>query len=203
MINGLGSSSSPASDINGDGFDDLRSGKTVIFGRDFTDSVTQTGTAGNDTLTGTAGDDILIGGLGNDRLIGGMGIDVLYGSAGDDILSFGAIDRRLNGGSGTDTLRIDTSGINLDLSNRLSEFEIIDITGTGNNSLTFTRLDVLNLSDTTNRLIVNGNSGDTATSTGQGWTLGGTTTLNGILYDHYTVGAATLLVDTEITQTIT
>ena len=49
----------------------------------------------------------------------------------------------------------------------------------------------------------NGNAGDTATSTGQGWTLGGTTTLNGTLYERYTVGAATLLVDTDITQMIT
>jgi hypothetical protein len=79
----------------------------------------------------------------------------------------------------------------------------IDITGTGNNSLIFTRLDVLDLSDTTNQLIVNGNAGDAVTFTGLGWTAGSTTTLNGILYDRYTIGAATLLVYTDITQTIT
>ncbi len=216
-----GSSLSSAGDVNGDGFDDLMIGayranpngqkwageSYVVFGRDFTKSVTQAGTTVNDTLTGTAGDDILVGDLGNDRLIGGLGIDVLYGGAGNDILSFGRIDRRLNGGSGTDTLRIDTSNINMDLraiaNNKITEFELIDLRGTGNNSLNFTRLDLLDLSDTTNQLIVNGNAGDTATSTGQGWTLGGTTTLNGILYDRYTVGAATLLVDTDIAQTIT
>jgi hypothetical protein len=35
--------------------------------------------------------------------------------------------------------------------NKFTAFEIIDITGTGNNSLAFTRLDLLDLSDTTNR----------------------------------------------------
>jgi uncharacterized protein with PIN domain len=217
---GAGTSVSGAGDVNGDGFDDLTVGAPgadpngqsfagesyVIFGRDFTGSVTNAGTANNDTLTGTASDDILVGGLGNDRLIGGGGIDVLYGGAGNDTLSFGAIDRRLNGGSGVDTLRIDGRD-NIDLTtisnNKFTAFEIIDITGTGNNSLAFTRLDLLDLSDTTNRLIVNGNAGDKVTSTGQGWTLGGTTTVDSVLYRQYTSGAATLLVDADITQTIT
>jgi predicted nucleotidyltransferase len=84
-----------------------------------------------------------------------------------------------------------------DLLDRLIEFEIIDIIGTGNNSLTFTRLDVLNLLYTSNRLIANGNAGDKSTE--QGWTTGGTTTLNGILYNRYMVGEAILLVDADIT----
>lgn len=112
----------------------------------------------------------------------------------------------MDGGSGTDTLRIDGAD-SIDLTtisnNKFTAFEIIDITGTGNNSLAFTRLDVLDLSDTTNRLIVNGNAGDKVTSTGQGWTFGGTTTLDSILYRQYTAGAATLLVDADITRTIT
>ncbi len=225
-INGIdegdasGDSVSSGGDINGDGFDDLIVGAPnaaptrgiiydysagesyVIFGRDFTDSVTNAGTAGNDTLTGTAANDVLVGGLGNDRLIGSGGIDVLYGGAGNDTLSFGAAARRIDGGSGRDTLRIDGNGANLDLSNKLREFELIDITGTGNNSLTFTRLDVLNLSDTTNQLIVNGNAGDRVTSTGQGWAFAGTTTVDNILYRQYNSGAATLLVDADVTQSL-
>lgn len=217
VLSGSGSSVSKAGDVNGDGFDDIIIGALsgqydagqsyVVFGRDFTGKVNRAGTAANDLLTGTVNNDILVGGLGNDILRGGGGTDVLIGGAGNDVLSFEVTDRRLDGGSGTDTLSIDTSNITLDLTtlanNRVTQFEIIDITGTGNNNLAFSRLDVLNLSDTTNRLIVKGNAGDKVASTGQGWTKGSTTTLNGILYNQYTVGVATLLVDADITQTIT
>jgi hypothetical protein len=65
------------------------------------------------------------------------------GGTGNDTLSFGAIDTRSNGGSGIDTLRIDSRD-SIDLTtisnNKFTAFEIIDITGTGNNSLAFTRL---------------------------------------------------------------
>jgi len=47
-----------------------------------------------------------------------------------------------------------------------------------------------------------GNVGDRITSTLQGWISGGTTPLDNNLYNRYTSGAATLLVDTDITQTI-
>ncbi|PPS45141.1 S-layer family protein [Chroococcidiopsis sp. TS-821] len=226
VINGInaydfsGSSVSSAGDIDGDGFADLiidapganflgqyDAGESyVIFGRDFTNSVTHLGTDGDDTLIGTNGDDILIGGRGNDRLIGGRGADVLYGGAGDDTLSFGVRDRRLDGGSGTDTLTVDISNTTIDLTtlprNQIRSIEIIDLTGTGDNNLILTRLNLLNLSDTTNRLIVNGNAGDSVTSTGQGWIRGDETTLNGITYNQFTAGAATLLIGTDLTQTI-
>ena len=208
----LGSSVSSAGDLNGDGFDDVivaassSSESYVIFGRDFTNKVNRLGTPGDDLLIGTNGNDILIGGLGNDTLRGGRGSDVLYGGAGDDVLIFGPQNHHMDGGSGTDTLAIEVSSMTMALTaiprNRISGIEIIDLTGTSNNSLKLDRLNVLNLSDTTNELIVKGNAGDRIASTLQGWMSNGTTTLDNNLYNRYTSGAAILLVDSDITQTI-
>ncbi|WP_155706647.1 calcium-binding protein [Gloeocapsopsis dulcis] len=214
----FGFSVGAAGDINGNEFDDFMVGALfadpngrnaagesyVIFGRDFTNKVNRLGTPGDDLLIGTNGNDILIGGLGNDTLRAGRGSDVIYGGAGDDVLIFGPWNRRMDGGSGTDTLAIEISNMTMDLTaipkNRITGIEIIDLTGTGNNRLKLTRLDLLNLSDTTNQLIVKGTAGDVVTSTHQGWLFDGTTTLDSNQYDRYTSGAATLLVDTDITR---
>ena len=215
---------SPAGDVNGDGFDDLLLGSAgsdpdagrnaggqtfVYFGRDFRDEINFEGGAGNETLNGTAADEILVGGHGDDTLDGAGGEDVQRGGAGDDTLVYDAADRKIDGGTGEDTLRVDGSGVILDLSNipdtRITSIEKIDLTGSGDNTLGLTLLDLLNLSESSNQLLVDGDAGDTVNSVGEGWTLdaGGPVDIGGTLYNSFSLGVAMLLVDTDVTTNIT
>jgi hypothetical protein len=224
-----GSSVSSAGDVNGDGFADLivgasyaestgaadREGESyVIFGGNFTGAVTHLGGAGDDTLTGSAAAETFVGGTGNDTLIGDGGADAFQGSAGDDTIRVSTLDFSLvDGGSGSDTLELDGSGLHLDLTaladNRTRLIERIDIGGTGNNTLTLSVRDVLNLSEESNELLVLGDAGDVV-NRGAGWTTAntggtngnGTSTIDGETYQIYTAGQATLLVDTDVSVTV-
>ncbi|MCA3420955.1 MAG: FG-GAP repeat protein, partial [Roseomonas sp.] len=189
-----GVSVASAGDINGDGFDDLiigapgagtrgtssesRGESYVIFGRDFTLSVTHAGTDGDDTLTGTAGADVMVGGLGNDTLDGGGGADALEGGAGNDLIQVADLNfRDVDGGSGNDMLALTGSGLTLNLASigdtKLQGIEAIDL-GAGGNLLRLTALEVLNLSDTTNTLRVTGGAGAGLTFDDLGWVRGAT-----------------------------
>ena len=94
------------------------------------------GNAGNDTLAGGDGNDSLTGGSGNDVFTGGAGNDTVIGAAGNDNIDLGEntdvavfaaastsnvasityLDRydTVNGGDGTDTLRLDLTGLTED-----------------------------------------------------------------------------------------
>lgn len=211
---------SGAGDVNGDGFDDVlvgtpftsggiqdNSGQSyVVYGGDFTGTVTQQGGTGDDLLTGTAAADVIVAGQGNDTLIGNGGSDILYAGAGNDAIAISDLNfNRIKGGSGIDTLRVDGSGMFLDLSasanNRITGIELLDLNDSGSNTLAFNKLDVLALSDT-NQLVILGNTSDVVVSMGQGWTASGTQTLDGNLYNEYAVGGVSLLVDSDISQFI-
>ncbi|SFE64961.1 integrin alpha [Nitrosomonas sp. Nm166] len=181
---------SAAGDVNGDGFDDVLVGAPygsngdysgssyVVFGRSsFTDDGVIRGTPGDDILTGTSEAERFEAGDGNDRMIGRGGADEFLGEAGDDYirvpdLGFGLVD----GGIGNDVLALGGSNLNLnltDMSGKISGIETIRLFGTGDNTLTLTAADVLNLSDTTNTLRVNGNEGDRIVGLSHGWGDGG------------------------------
>ncbi|MCF7965423.1 MAG: FG-GAP-like repeat-containing protein [Methylobacter tundripaludum] len=223
-------------------------------------AVDQLGTSGNDTLTGTTAAETLVGGAGNDTLIGNGGADVLYGGAGDDVIvvnadniaalsaNFGAGGNtgqlaRVDGGSGLDTLSLDGAGIALNLSaianqggstpssaSRIESIERIDLTGSGDNTLTLGLKDVLDMAGFNNfnnangwadgtydlaagganfinpeqrhQVVIDGNAGDAVNSSGWGASVG-TVTNNGHTYDVYNQGSyAQLLIDASITQTV-
>lgn len=150
------------------------------------------------TRNATASSDFLIGGDMSDVFTDVSAGDTALGLAGNDTISvLGGTFYRVDGGAGTDTLSLFGGGISLDLttlaSNTISGIEIIDINGSGSNTLTITRDTLLALSDTTDTLIVNMGAGDTLNAAGFG-TTGATQTINGTSYTVYTNGAATLLV---------
>ena len=199
-----------AGDVNGDGFDDFLigayeadpNGETyLIFGDNFTYRVTHRGTSSADNLTGRSIADVMVGGQSNDTLTGGGGADVIYGAQGDDRIEIPDLTfQRVDGGRGTDTVALDGNGIDLDLTtipdNKLRGIEAIDLTGNGDNSLSLTQLEVFNLSDTSNTLVVSGDSGDTL-DLGGGWTWHCRLTGPHV----FTQGAATVIVDTQVTTT--
>lgn len=209
-------------------------------------SVDQLGTNNNDTLTGSIASETLVGGGGNDTLIGNGGADVLYGGSGNDNFELNADNiaklsagvtngnyARIDGGSGVDTLTLSGSGINFDLTSianqgsagpssasRIESIERIDLTGSGNNILTLSYKDVVDMADMNlfndtnggtglgtmvqkHQLIVDGNAGDEVHSTG--WTAAGTVIYGGTNYNVYNFGTYTqLLIDQEIaTQSVT
>jgi Ca2+-binding RTX toxin-like protein len=213
-----GQSVSSAGDIDGDGFDDLIVGANraddgtgpgavfVIYGGNFTGAVTHLGTAGNDTLTGTKAAETFVGDRGNDVFIGNGGLDSFQGGAGADVIRLaGAGFRHIDGGSGRDTIRLDGKGVNFDLTAipqaRIEDIERINIRGAGNNTLKLSVRDVLDLSDTSNTLIVDGNAGDVV-HRGSGWVATGNETIGANTYRVYESGEATLLIDLDVTRVV-
>ena len=165
---------------------------------------TLVGGAGNDSLTATAAS-VLYGGAGDDLFVIGQ---AMRGALQSPMGSGGNVDRlaRIDGGSGTDTLALSGSGLVLDLTevanpaagaphggSRLSSIEIVDLTGSGHNTLKLTARDVIDLTDfngidpsgvgaNRHQLLVDGNEGDRVVLTESSWNHAGQHTVYGQSY---------------------
>ncbi|MCC8996346.1 MAG: FG-GAP-like repeat-containing protein [Nitrosomonas sp.] len=182
---GLGAtenSVSTAGDINNDGFDDLMvanlSNSYVIFGSSDFSNLEKVikGTNKGDMLVGTKAAERFEAGNGNDTLIGKGGADTYHAGNGNDLIRVSDLNFKLvNGGRGNgDTLAIAAVDANLDLakfSGKIMGIEKIYLYGpSGSDSgVTLNATQLKALSDTTNKLIVNGNQGDYVHITDDGW----------------------------------
>ena len=220
-------------DIDGDGFDDVDitargysgiysgsvAGKThEFFGGDFSGKVTDLGTTGADTLNGTSAAGVLIGGQGDDTLVGNGNKDALRDGLGNDILGISDTTfLRVDGGAGdADVLRLDGSGLSLDLrtinNERIQDVERIDMENSQTDSLSLNIRDVLSISDTSNTLRILGDPGDTLVIDQQRiFDLGSTATvIDGTTFTQYTANSPTtsftllgdqdLLLNTQLTE---
>ncbi|WP_232291132.1 hypothetical protein, partial [Burkholderia ubonensis] len=110
-----------------------------------------------------------------------------------------------HGGMGVDTLKLtganqvlDVTALNIGITDKITGIEIIDITGSGDNTLKLSMSDVLTLghedlfrADGHSQLMVNGNAGDRVELSGMAgldagnWTNQGLATINGLAYVVY------------------
>lgn len=214
---------SRAGDIDGNGFDDVLIGDqqeyeanpstgkaSLIFGGNFTNGSTALiGNTSANVLMANRGAgvaDFLGGAQNRDTLTSDGGPDVLIGGEGDDSLRVLDFDlQRIDGGTGIDCLSLQGTGLTLDLTAipeaRLKDIEAIDLRGTGPNTLKLNRLEVLNLSSTSNTLIVKRDADDTV-EMGTGWTDSGIENIGGVAYRAFEQGAARLKIQTDMVITL-
>ena len=164
------------------------------------------GGGGDDTLSGGEDDDNLKGGGGDDVLDGGSGDDVLAGGGGSDVLVYDEDDTvKVDGGSGTDTLRFDGSGATLNLLGQAGtlykNIEIVDLSSTGNNTLLLDEASILALSTSTDTLrVIGADAGNAVRTTAEEWTFNGTVIIDGMTFNEYVNGEATLQVQVGVDQ---
>lgn len=143
-----------------------------------------------------------INGFGNNLrnlLAGNSGRNALKGLGGKDTMLWSAEDT-FNGGAGGDTLRVTAADMTLDLTalpaGQIRSVEVIDLTGSGRNTVKLDAQDVLDISSS-NTLRIEGDAGDSV-ERGLDWVARSDVTIGNDVYRHFTRGAATLLVDADV-----
>jgi Ca2+-binding RTX toxin-like protein len=187
-----------ASEAGGDGADTVLSSVTFGLG-DGLETLILRGLAAIDG-TGNGEANTLIGNEAANVLDGGAGADVVVGAGGDDTIVYDAADTAVRGGAGMDTLRLAGGDETLDLTltpdTLIRDVEVIDLTGSGDNTVVLNAAEVLAMSSTTHVLRIDGNGGDALHATDAGaWTQQANQSVDGVLYHTWTSGAATVLVD--------
>ena len=184
-----GASISSAGDINGDGFDDL------IIGAPYAD---QNGIYNSGSSYVVFGGSFVVDNSDN-IMNDDSGANVFKVDAGNDIIMLSDIDFQLiDVGNGHDRLELIGGGLNLNLasiSDTINDIENINLVGDGDNTLTLGTLDLLNLSDSSNTLVVDGNVGDKVVLLDDDWIDGGTENS----YLVYTHNAAVLMIGINMT----
>jgi len=171
--------------------------KLVLTGTSALDGM---GNSSNNTLTGNAAANKLVGNAGDDTLYGDTGVDSLYGGAGNDLLKINELNGDvIDGGLGRkDVLEISGANQSIDLTDAatsITGIETIAFSGRGNNRLTLNAQSIIDLGNSSNTLIVDGDAGDTLHLDNVGWNDGGVQ--DG--YDVFTLLGATVKVNKVIT----
>jgi hypothetical protein len=225
---GFGMTVSSAGDVNGDGYADLaisdyaKSATYIVFGGDFTGSVTHQGGAGDDAILGDANAQNIVAGAGNDVINAGGGKDSIEAGAGDDQIQIAdGKFLHIDGGSGFDTLQMNYAGLidfgDLDGNHatadhgKIESIEAINADNGQANTIIIDLADVLDINPTNhdvggnasldNVLKIDGDAGDTlALAKADGWGAADTASLAG--YAVYTNQGVHVAVDTAIAVTV-
>jgi len=160
-------------------------------------NINATGNGDDNLITGNTGNNTLSGGSGNDTLTGGGGADTLLGGAGDDHLVLGSVANiaSVDGGTGNDWLQLTAPGTAIDLSSLIGKVSNIETLQLDNNSadlaLSLTLTTVLGLTDSRHDLVIQLDSGDTLSISGNYVETGRSTDAQGAVTVDYALFAGT------------
>ena len=179
--------------------------------------------AGHDVIRAGAGADVIHGGDGNDTIYGEGGADAIYGGAGNDRIvlnadnishfnaATGQASTYIDGGLGDDTLVIDGADIVFDfsaaaVSGAIRGVELIDITGSGDNTLRLSWADFYHVFEDDSseflQLTIDGNAGDAVVLLDSSeWVRDETDNLGYIVWNHQSMHAQ-LWIHSEVTTSI-